>query len=284
MKKFLSAWRLVVLVLLLGANLWVWFEVARLSRAEVVVSFLDVGQGDAILIEAPGGHEVLIDGGPGRKVLSELGQVLPFYDRNLDLVIATHPDADHIGGLPLVLENYRVAGFLAPEVACRTALCSELEKEVTNLGLRKLVAARGEEILLGGGATLEILSPDGPVLGSDTNLASVVARLSFGQTTFLFTGDAPQVVERRLIAKDGTKLDVDVLKVGHHGSDTSSVPDFLALTSPQLAVISVGAKNRYGHPKASVLEELKKAGAEIWRTDEQGRLKIISDGEKITWP
>lgn len=274
---------MVILGVLFLANLFIWSLVAHSSSRTLAVYFLDVGQGDAILIEAPGGQQVLIDGGPGRSILSELGQVLPFYDRDLDLIIATHPDADHIGGLPLVLENYQATGFLEPEVNCATAICTELEKEIQENSVREIKAVRGERVLLGGGAELEILAPEGSVTGKDTNQASVVAKLTYGATTFLLTGDAPQNVERKLMTRDGGDLDVDVLKVGHHGSDTSSSPDFLAVTSPQLAVISVGAKNRYGHPKEKVLAELVDIQAQIWRTDEQGRLKVVSDGEKISW-
>ncbi len=282
MKKYLANWRLIIISLLFLGNFFVWYLVSEADSRILTVSFLNVGQGDAILIEAPNGNQVLIDGGPGRKILSELGQALPFYDRSIDLIITTHPDSDHIGGLPLVLENYVVAGFLEPEVVCATIICETLETAVMMESARKVIARRGKVIQLGRGAELEILSPVAAVIGKDTNVASIVAKLTYGATSFLFTGDAPQVIERNLIFQDGKNLDVEVLKVGHHGSDTSSAPEFLAATSPEVAVISVGKDNRYGHPKSSVLDSLTKIGAKIFRTDERGRIKITSDGEKLT--
>jgi competence protein ComEC len=291
MKKYLANWQLIIVSLLFLSNFFVWYLVSKADSRILTVSFLNVGQGDAILIEAPNGNQVLIDGGPGRKILSELGQALPFYDRSIDLIIVTHPDSDHIGGLPLVLKNYAVVGFLEPEalplrgegpgVICDTAICEALETAVTAEGAQKITAHRGQVIQLGRGAELEILSPVGPMAGKDTNSASVVAKLTYGATSFLFTGDAPQATERQLIFADGKNLDIEVLKVGHHGSDTSSAPEFLAATSPEVAVISVGADNRYGHPKTSVLDSLAKIGAKILRTDQQGRIEITSDGEKL---
>lgn len=269
------------LIILIFANLFVWFPVWFGSNRFLTVTFLNVGQGDAIFIEAPNGNQVLIDGGVGRKVLSELGQVMPFYDRSIDLIIATHPDSDHIGGLPAVFDNYEVAGFLEPEVVCTNAICDVLETKIKIESAREVVASRGEKIILDNGVELEILSPAGPIQGSDTNVASVVAKLTYGSTSFLFTGDAPKAIENYLVEKDGTNLDVDVLKVGHHGSDTSSSPEFLAATTPTTAIISVGQDNRYGHPKASVLDLLTKAGVKVLRTDQEGRVEIKSDGYAI---
>ena len=284
MKKYLANRRLIIIAALLLANLFVWSVLAGTHHGLLTVNFLDVGQGDAIFIEAPNGNQVLIDGGPGRSVLSGLGQVMSFYDRSIDLVIATHPDSDHIAGLPAVFDNYQVAGFMAPALICQTAICETLEIKVASEPAPKVIAARGEKIILGDGVELEILSPDGSALGNDTNSASIVAKLTYGQTSFLFTGDAPQAIERYLLSEFGQNLDIDVLKVGHHGSDTSSAPDFLAATSPAVAVISVGKDNRYGHPKASVVDSLVKIRAKIFRTDEQGTVIFKTDGVKIILP
>jgi competence protein ComEC len=273
--------RNLVLIVLIFANLLIWLSVWPSRQPLLTVAFLDVGQGDAIFITAPNGNQILIDGGPGRKVLSELGQVMPFYDRSIDLIIATHPDSDHIGGLPAALDNYEVAGFLEPAVACANAICDALEAKVIAEPAREIIASRGEKIILDDGVELEILSPAGTALSNDTNTASVVAKLTYGSTSFLFTGDTPKTIENYLIAKEGEKLDVDVLKVGHHGSDTSSSPEFLAATSPAIAVISVGQDNRYGHPKASVIDLLAQSGVKILRTDQEGRVILKSDGTKI---
>ena len=284
MKKFLSYGKPLLIVVLLLANFFLWPIVWQRQNRLLTVAFLDVGQGDAIFIEAPNGNQVLIDGGPGRKVLSELGKVMSFYDRSIDLIIATHPDSDHIGGLPVVFDSYRIAGFIWPEVVCKNAICEALESKVDTESAREIIASRGEKIVLGDGVELEILSPAGPVRGNDTNAASVVAKLTYGQISFLFTGDAPQAIENYLANKDGEKLNVDVLKVGHHGSDTSSSPQFLAATSPAVAVISVGQENRYGHPKQSVLDLLNKNGVKIFRTDLEGVLIFRTDGTRIISP
>lgn len=278
-------WRYILIFILLAGNLFVWTVVARASDRTLRVSFLDVGQGDAILIEAPGGNQVLIDGGPGRKILSELGGALPFYDRSLDLVVATHPDNDHIGGLPLVLANYDVAGFLESGTASETAIAAALAAAIKAESAPTLLAKQGMRIELGGGAELEILSAlpaEALAKAGESNPASLVAKLTYGATSFLFTGDAPQVVERKLLFEDGKNLDVDVLKVGHHGSKTSSAPDFIAATSPQYSIISVGADNRYGHPDAETLSRLQSASTTILRTDQSGRILIKSDGETVS--
>lgn len=283
MKTGLRYWRQLIIGALLLANLFVWWAVLREDRSgELAVHFLDVGQGDAILIEAPNGNQVLIDGGAGRKILNELGQVLPFYDRSLDLVIATHPDADHIGGLPLVFGRYRVSGLLEPGAVGENAAYPALLESVETEPATRLIADRRLLIELGGGAELEILFPDRPLeTAGETNNASIVAKLTYGESDFLFTGDAPQAIEKYLATTLGGALDVEVLKVGHHGSDTSSAELFLAATTPDYAVISAGADNRYGHPSAAVLDRLNNIGATILRTDQQGRITITTDGESI---
>ena len=284
MKKYLTDWRLIIIAVLLFSNLFVWAITFTAPAVVLTVAFLNVGQGDAIFIEAPNGNQVLIDGGAGRKILSELGKVMPFYDRSIDLIIATHPDSDHIGGLLPVFDNYQVAGLMRPEMGCQNAVCEVLEAKVAAEPAKEILASQGEKIILGDGVELKILSPSGPMPGKDTNIASVVAKLTYGRTSFIFTGDAPRAIENYLVAKEGKNLDVDILKVGHHGSDTSSAPEFLAATSPEVAVISVGKDNRYGHPKASVLDLLTKSGAKIFRTDEAGTIVFKTDGVEIISP
>ena len=274
--------KVYILCALFAANFFIWQAVmAGEHRGVLTIAFLDVGQGDAIFIESPTGNQVLIDGGPGQMVFSPLSAVMPFYDRSIDVVIATHPDADHIGGLPEVLRRYDVDTFLDPGVSSDTGTYQALVQSIGLAGVERVVARRGMKINLGGGATLEILFPDRDMEGADTNDASIVAKLVYGDTSFLFTGDSPEKIERYLASIDGKNLDVDVLKAGHHGSKTSTSDTFLGFTSPQIAVLSVGSDNRYGHPHKEVLDRLLDFDIKILRTDEEGTIVMESDGENI---
>lgn len=283
-KPWWYRWREVLVCVLLLGCLLVWYVVAKETRGGILtVSFLDVGQGDAIFIDGPSGIQVLIDGGKGKKVLSELGHVLPFYDRSIDVVIATHPDQDHIEGLIGVVERYKVLIYVEPKLITDKPFHTSLREVVGRRGARELSAYAGERIALGGGARLTILFPDLDVSTWQdiTNNASVVALLEYGKTKFLFTGDSPIAIENRLISKLGSAIDIDVLKVGHHGSRTSSGPDFINATSPAYAIVSAGKDNSYGHPHKETLERLANMNSKILNTAEVGRITIESDGVSL---
>lgn len=250
--------REVVLGVLILSNLFVWFALFQRQPGPLKVYFLDVGQGDSILIDSPSHGRVLIDGGKNRKVLSELGKILPFADRRIDLVIATHPDADHVGGLVAVSERYKVG-----------------------LTLDNKSAKRGQVINFGDGAKLTILFPDRDIAGWDDNDASVVARLDYGEFSTLFTGDATIRTENILLERNRNILDVDVLKAGHHGSRTSTSLMFAEATSPEYSIISAGRGNTYGHPHQEVLNILNRVGAKILSTIDSGTIKFETDGNKI---
>lgn len=269
---------------LIIANSFVWYIVWRETpRRIMTVAFLDVGQGDAIYIEAPNGNQVLIDGGSGRQVLRALGEVMPFYDRSLDVVIATHPDADHIGGLPFVLQRFAVGAIIEPGVESETGVYQEFEKIMTDDSRRHLLARRGMKLELDQGVSLDILFPDRDPTDWETNTASIVARLTYGENSFLLTGDSPIKIEKYLLGLDGQNLKSDVLKVGHHGSRTSSAPEYVAAIHPSYAIISAGLKNRYGHPHQEVLDILTKIDAVILRTDELGTIIFHSDGDVLSF-
>ncbi len=268
----------IVLGVFLFANIFIWSTALREDRrGELMVAFLDVGQGDSIYIEAPNGNQVLIDGGTGQQVLRELGRVMPFYDRSLDIVLATHPDQDHVGGLTAVLQRMRVDNVITTENTSNTGAYKAFEEVIRKKNLGRTLARAGTRIILDRGVVLEILFPDSNARGWETNTASIVARLSYGEQSFLLTGDSPIAIEKYLVGKNGGKLKTTVLKLGHHGSRTSSSKIFLAVTEPQYAVISAGKDNKYGHPHAEVsalLEELKITalntalrGAIIFKTD-----------------
>jgi len=275
-------WILTLFLFALTATVWlaVWWEA---PSKYLTVSFLNVGQGDAILITAPNRNQVLIDGGPNQSVVRELGQAMPFYDHSIDLVMASHPDQDHIGGLPEVFERFEVSGFIEPAFKAETIIYKNLQQKVTDEKATHLIAQKGTKIILGPGVILEVLLARPWMLGPrggkpDTNASSIVVRLSYASTTFLFTGDLPMKYENQLAYAEPFKVKADVLKVSHHGAKTSSSYYFLKMVKPEYAVISVGENNRYGHPNPETLNWLASVGAQTLQTKDLGTVTLKSDG------
>ncbi|MEK7099524.1 MAG: MBL fold metallo-hydrolase [Patescibacteria group bacterium] len=247
--------------------------------ARLTVSFLDVGQGDSILVRGPTGIEMLIDGGRDRSVLRRLPGVIGPFDRSIDLVVETHPDADHIAGLADVLERYRVHYFLSPGIENDTATTKRLLADVAKeRGLTAFTARKGERIHLGGGAYADVLYPDHDVSKSETNAGSVVLHIVYGGTSFMLTGDLPSSGEDHLVTEDGATLKSDVLKAGHHGSRTSTDSGWLAAVGPSTVVISAGKDNSYGHPHPETLDRIRLQGAAILSTIDEGTITFTSDG------
>jgi len=245
------------------------------------VYFLDIGQGDSELIVSPTGNRVLIDGGPDGAVLGQLSNVMPFFEQHLDAVIATHPHIDHIGGLMPVLEQYDVGSIVQASISFRSAAFSTWMHDIESEQAKIIWAVAGTAMDLGGGARLTILNPTEPGLHDVTNnphSQMVVALLEYQHVKILFTGDAESEIENRLVQQYADLIDADVLKVGHHGSKTSTTENFLRAVTPQTAVIEVGAKNTYGHPTPTVLERLETFGIKYYRTDTDGTVSLISDG------
>ena len=272
----------VVLGTLILSNIFVWFAVYdRQPGDKLSVYFLDVGQGDAIFIDSPRGGRVLVDGGANRKVLSELGKILPFADKRIDVMIETHPDKDHIGGLPEVVSRYEVGMFIEPGVESENSIDDELKKRLGEKNIPKLLAKRGMVINFGDGVKLQILFPNQDVTRWETNRASIVAKLIYGDKSFLLTGDSPLQVENILLSLDKNLLDSDVLKAGHHGSRTSTSLTYAEAVSPEYAIISAGLDNTYGHPHKEVLDILAKVGSQIVSTAELGTIKFETDGEAL---
>lgn len=243
---------------------------------------LDVGQGDSILIEAANGAQMLIDGGRDDTALRELARILPPGDRFIDVVIATHPDADHIGGLPLVLSRYKVGLFLTSDVDTDTDTFRELRDTIDRERMPAYFVRAGmtisfEDIL---STQFEILFPDRKTKLWDTNSASIVGRLQVGSRSALFTGDAPVWVEQYLVAKVPQLLDIDILKLGHHGSRTSTSATLLKSGTPSLAIVSAGRDNSYGHPHKEVLDLLKQFGIPTASTAQEGTIILQTDGVK----
>ena len=273
---------LYAILALLFFSLCIWYAVIRESwNGLLTVSFLDIGQGDSIFIDAPSGRQALIDGGANGIVLRRLSEVMPWYDRTIDVVIPTHPDADHIGGLIDVLLRYKVGTIVHSDVKGDTATAKALVEEQAIEGARQVIARRGQVINLGGGAYLEVLSPDRSVKNVDTNTGCVVTRLVYGKTSFMLSCDAPQGVENYLVRLGAGDLHSDVLKAGHHGSRTSSSELFVGFVNPTYAVFSRGCKNKYGHPHKEVVELFARFGIPTLDTCEKGTISFVSDGETV---
>jgi competence protein ComEC len=275
----------LVLPLLVAAIL-MWSVALTMPDGKLHVSFLDVGQGDAILIQMPNGQDILIDGGPDpQKINLELSERLPFWDRTIDLVVCTQPQADHITGLVEVLQRYKVKQVLEPGVSYNSSIYQEWCNLVEEKQIKRDKAQAGQEIDLGNGIRLEVLNP--PVslwegTSDDVDNNGVVLRLSWGKVSFLFTADIREEVEFELIGQRAS-LKSTVLKVSHHGSKTSTTSQFLAAVAPEVAVISVGEDNPFGHPSPEVVERLiDRLGEDnVYRTDEDGTIEFITDGEKL---
>lgn len=245
------------------------------------VSFLDVGQGDAIFIQSPSGVQVLIDGGATKQVLEKLHDVMPMFDQSIDMIIATHPDLDHIGGLTDVIDRFSIKIFIDPSAKNEGNVQDILDTKIIEKNITKIIARRGQVYDLGQGAVLTILFPYDDVSTIDTNDASIVARLTYGAHSFLLTGDAPVSTEYVLSAVDGKNIQSDVLKLGHHGSNTSTSDTFLEVVKPKWSVVSTSKDNTYGHPHQEVVERVLKYKSEILNTAVQGTIRFESNGEVI---
>jgi competence protein ComEC len=247
------------------------------------VSFLDVGQGDAILIQTPNHQDILVDGGPSAQAIGEqLSKHLPFWDRTIELVVLTHPHEDHLTGLLEVLQRYKVKQVLYLDTDYNTPDAEEWLNLIQQKHIKSTLATAGQEIDLGTkDTTLEVVNPTpGSTVPAMDN--GIVLKLSENKISFLLTSDISADAEHDLITQ---RADVNctVLKVAHHGSNDSSTAAFLAVADPKLAVISVGADNTFGHPGADTLQRLADVvGANnIYRTDKNGTVECITDGTRL---
>jgi competence protein ComEC len=247
----------------------------------LTVTFLNIGQGDAILIETPEGVQMLIDGGPDGTILRELASTLPWFDRTIDIVVGTHPDKDHIGGLVDVLQKYAVREIITTENTGETTTAKAYREALTQEGAIVSMARAGQIYRLGSSTTVTIFSPASDPSMLETNTASIVAQVQYGDVEFMLTGDAPSSIENYLVGTYGDQLESEVLKLGHHGSKTSSSEEFLAAVKPQYAVVSSGKDNTYGHPAEETVDRVTAQNIPIVNTAEVGRVTFETDGKTV---
>lgn len=250
---------------------------SNLTNGEVLsIHYLDVGQGDSTFIELPNGKTMLIDAGEKSQ-----GEVVKSYLDNLeiktvDYLIGTHPHTDHIGGLAYIIESFEINNIYMPKATSTSKTYENLLETIKKKNLSVTSARSGVVIIDEDGLKVEVLSP---IKGSYSGLNnySVVLKISYGKNVFLFMGDAEELVEKEI----NGDVSADVIKVGHHGSMTSSSEEFVARVKPKYAIISVGVNNKYDHPSEDILKRYEAVGAKTYRTDLNGNIVIKSDGEKI---
>ena len=263
--------RVLAVGLLLTAGVGLWFS---REPATLRVWFADVGQGDGIIIRTPSRDTLVVDGGPHKDFEQEVDSHLPVTDRSIDLLVATHADADHITGLAGLVESGRVRNVLINRDTKSTKIYQRLLAAIARQKVPVIEAQAGQEFSFGE-VHVRVLWPTatGLVKAKESNERSIVVKVSYGDQDILLTGDAPDTAEVQLL-EQGSDLGVEILKIGHHGSAHSSTVGFLQAVQPELAIISVGAKNRYGHPAPRVLADLERLGIPSLRTDQHGDILL----------
>ena len=282
LKNFFITYRKKIVICgiaLFALHIMLWSQILfqKSGDKDLRVYFLNVGQGDATLALLPHGVKLLIDGGPPNgRLLRELEKILPATDRYIDLMMMSHPQLDHFGGFVELLRRYRVGALLTTGRAGEVSAFYDLEKAIAENNVRVIHVARGDTLRYGESVG-EIMNPNETFLKSKAlNDTSLVMKLTSAHTTALFTADIGANIENMLRAVGF----VDILKVPHHGSRFSSSASFLNAISPKVAVIEVG-KNSYGHPTSQALERIEESGAKIYRTDKDGTVEIVSDGNTL---
>lgn len=273
-------WYFLLLLLVLAIVLF-WVLLSPKKEGILTFAVLDVGQGDALYIESPNGTQVIVDGGPGNNLLKVLPEVLPFYDRSVDMIVVTNPDSDHYEGFIKFLDKYTVTDILEPGTTNDYPAYAVFQKKIEQKNIKKTLARRGQEIDLGGGAYLQVLFPDRNVSEVSPNTGSMVMKLVYGETSVLLQGDSISNIEQYLLELDGEYLKADILKAGHHGSRTSSVEEYVAKVSPKWTVISSGKENSYGHPHKETLATMKKLQIPAYDTCNNGTIVFESDGKNF---
>ncbi|BCZ48318.1 metallo beta-lactamase superfamily lipoprotein [Clostridium gelidum] len=283
-KKYLFLVLLAILIssLTIGCNLFApnSNKNTQIDSNKMLVHYIDVGQGDSILIQV-NNKNLLIDAGPNSDKKKLLNYLSALNLETLDYVIATHPHEDHIGNMDNVINDYNVLAFYSPKVQSTTKAFEKMVESLKSKNLKINVIKKGtDSIDLGENTKVTVFSPNKDYY-EDLNNYSPVIKIEYGKTSFLFTGDAQKDVEKEILATN-EDISADVLKVGHHGSSTSTTNDFLKKVNPSLGVISVGQDNTYNHPNDGTIKRLNDNKVTIYRTDKDGTVILSSDGSKIT--
>jgi competence protein ComEC len=276
----------LILPLSLGLMLVSYYQIKNQPDWLMHINFYDIGQGDSFLVTTYTGNQILIDGGPDDKVVEHLGRDLPFYDKTIEMIVLTHPHLDHVAGLIAVLGKYEVKKVLMPKIEYQSDFYTAFLEAVKDEGSEIIYAVQGQRFFLDQATVLDILYPTTkdtvkPKKSDDINDTSIVAKLTFGKTKMLLTGDAGIEIEAELLPQ--FDLDVDLLKVGHHGSKHSTSQELLDEVTPKYSVIQVG-KNKYGHPSWEVIDRLNLIHSNIFRNDKNSTIEFTSDGLSLTKP
>ena len=269
MKKYLIIISIVLFSIALFVGLDFWQDNPVKSKNSKII-FFDVGQGDSAMISTGDGMQILIDGGDGNNILEKLGKYMPLLDHKIELVVMTHPDKDHMGGLVEVLKYYQVEQILETGIKCNKTLCKEWDRLIEEKNIPVINAYFGQRIKTGD-FNIAVLYPfknlkDQEVKNS--NDASIILKFILNNDSYLLTGDAGFPVERELLDKN-INIEAKILKVSHHGSKYATSNEFLQIIKPEKAIVSVG-KNSYGHPTEELLNRLKNMSIDIFRTDKTG--------------
>lgn len=265
------------------------YQFAKFNDGKFHIVFCDVGQGDAIFLRTPKGTNILVDGGPDTSVLSCLSSHMPFWERDLELVILTHPHADHLNGLISVARRYKIGSFATENLKNNTAVFETLMDELENQKIKIQYVYEGDRFLFSDGVILDIVGPSrefiektspGGVIGERSEFANIQSLFSYKDFSVLLTGDS-QATQLHEAAESIGLRKINVLQVPHHGSKTGLDSGILDIIKPELAVISVGKNNKYGHPAESIIKILKDKDIKILRTDEYGEIEIESD--EVSW-
>ena len=278
----------LIIFLIVAAAILVWYLVEGRGNSPAPVDtasgqceivMIDVDQGDAILLRS-GAHNVLIDTGTSRARGKFTSYLSSTGIDHLDYLILSHPHEDHIGNADYVIKNYKVDHLVMPDAETNTACFERLLKAADAAGLEIETPLKGDKFSAGD-MRFTVLTDDALVHGSNLNLYSIVLRMDFGGVSALFTGDAEKWNENELLKGDLSLLDCDILKVGHHGSDTSNGEDFIAAVSPSVGLISCGVGNDYGHPHVKALRTLEKYNVTVFRTDLESTVTLVTDGNGV---
>jgi|SaaInlV_165m_DNA_2_1040747.scaffolds.fasta_scaffold34167_2 competence protein ComEC len=283
-KKWLVLTSFVIFLGALGLLLVFYFSPTQALK-QLEITFFNVGQGDSVLIQTPYQQNIIIDGGPDNSLIQKLGRTLPFYDRTIDLIIITHPQSDHFFGFIDVLERYKVERIITADIPYETEDWKAFVLLAQQKNIPTHFVSSERSITLGEDLFLTFLWPQEQFINTqtlkDANEGSVVAELVYKDQKYLFAGEITQEIEKRLIEKN-LFHDIDVLKVAHHGSKTSTSKEFIHSTTPEVAIIMAGKENRFGHPNFRTLKTLQDSNIPTFRTDIHGDITITSDGARYS--